>query len=568
MSESATPENAAPAGEQVLDAIIIGAGYSGMYALHRFRELGLKVRVYDQAGGVGGTWWWNRYPGARVDFPGGPLYCYTFSEELAKEWDWTETHPDQPSVLAYLNYVADKFDLRRDIQLETRVEAAEFDERARRWRIRTSDGQPVSSRYLICAVGTLSAAYKPAIPGLHDFAGETFHTGHWPQDKHVDFTGKRVGVIGTGSSGIQAIPRIAETAGHLTVFQRTPQYTIPARNKPLAPEVMRKVQDNWPETRREMIQSPAGFPLASLPTRAALDDTPEERTKVYEALWAQGGPAILFSYTDLLTNPEANRTLADFVRSKIRETVTDAETAEKLLPDYFIGAKRPPLDSDYYETYNRENVTLVDLREDPIAAITTSGVRTRSGEHHPLDMLVLATGYDAMTGALRRLNPTGRGGTKLDQKWADGAHTYLGMATANFPNLFMIHGPESPSVLYNMPMGAERQVDWVANCITYMQEHGLDVIEPAPAAELEWGAQVAELANQTLYPLTDSWYTGANIPGKPRQFAIHLNGILFYQTLDDVAANNYEGFVLEAALSSASPEDANRSCGPGCHPPP
>jgi cation diffusion facilitator CzcD-associated flavoprotein CzcO len=552
MPNSTTPHpDVASDKDAEFDAVIIGAGYGGMYALHRLRELGLKLRVYDQAGGVGGTWWWNRYPGARVDFLGGPLYCFTFSEDLVRGWDWEETQPDQPAVLAYLNYVADELDLRRDIQLNTRVDKAEFDEGTRRWRIATSDGQQVTAQFLIGALGTLSAPYKPAFPGIEEFAGECYHTGHWPQEKKVEFAGKRVGVIGTGSSGVQSIPEIAKRAGHLTVFQRTAQYAIPARNRALDPEVVRQYRDNWQQTRQEMFASPAGAPIgfAAAAQRSALEDTPEQRQEVYEALWQKGGAQLLFSsYNDILTNAEANNSLCEFVRSKIRETIHDSTTAEKLLPHYYIGTKRIILDSGYYETFNRDNVTLVDLIGDPIEAIKPTGVRTSSGEHE-LDMLILATGYDAMTGALLRLNPVGRGGTKLQDKWADGAHTYLGIGVSDFPNLFLIQGPESPSVLYNMPFGGERQGDWIADCIAYMRANDLNAIEATAEAESAWGARVQQIANYTLYPKTDSWYMGANIPGKPRQFAIHLDGIGYFKTLTEVATNHYEGFTTEAALT-------------------
>ena len=532
-----------------LDAVVIGAGFGGMYALYRLRETGLSVRVYDGAGGVGGTWWWNRYPGARVDIPGGPFYCYTFSEELVREWDWTETQPDQPSVLAYLDYVADKFNLRRDIQLNTWIRAARYDESTQRWALETSDGEIVSAQFLICAVGTLSAAYKPDIPGIDEFAGECYHTGRWPQEP-VEFAGKRVGVIGTGSSGVQAIPEIAREAKHVTVFQRTPQYSIPARNRPLDPEFVRQSRENWPALRRQMTASRSGT-LVPAAERSALEDTPEQRRQLYETLWREGGFRVLFSsYCDILTDKEANRTLADFVRSKIREIVRDPETAKKLMPDYYLGTKRQLLDGGYYETFNRDNVTLVDLREDPIHAITPGGVRTGGGEH-PLDILVLATGYDAITGALWRLNPKGRGGVSLENKWSGPFDTYLGMTIAGFPNLFMIHGPGTPSVLFNMPLGAELEAEWISNCVHYLRARGLGAIEPAPGVDRDWGEEVAEIANETLFPLTDSWYTGANIPGKHRQFNVHLGGPEYFQRLSEVAAKDYEGFVLEKKRSPA-----------------
>ena len=395
------------------DAVIIGAGVGGLYALHHLRKMGLSVRVYDGAPGVGGTWWWNRYPGARVDGPGSPFYCYTFSEDLVKEWDWAETQPSQQSVLEYLEYVADRFDLRRDIQLETWMRDARYDEEKQRWLVETHTGERVSAQFLICAVGTLSAAYKPDIPGIDTFAGECYHTGLWPQEP-VSFAGKRVGVIGTGSSGVQAIPEIAREAAHLTVFQRTPQYSIPARNRPLDPEITRQARENWDAIRAQLNANAVGMPF-KMSERLACEDTPEQRQALYEELWQKGGFHLLFSsYADLLTDKEANRSLADFVRGKIRETVRDPKTAAKLMPDYYLGTKRQLLDNGYYETFNRDNVTLVDLREDPLQEITPTGVRTATGEH-PLDMLVLATGFDAVTGALMRLNPKGRGGVGLKE---------------------------------------------------------------------------------------------------------------------------------------------------------
>jgi cation diffusion facilitator CzcD-associated flavoprotein CzcO len=525
------------------DAVVIGAGFGGLYALHHLRTMGLSVRVYDGASGVGGTWWWNRYPGARVDFPGSPFYCYTFSEELMQEWDWAETQPDQASVLAYLEYVADRFALRRDIQLKTWVHDARYDEAAQRWLIDTSTGERVSTQFLICAVGTLSAAFQPDIPGLDTFAGECYHTGRWPRES-VSFAGKRVGVIGTGSSGVQAIPEIAREARHLTVFQRTPQYSIPARNRPVDPEMIRQARENWAALREKMNTSPLGSPF-DVTDRLAISDTPEQRQARYEELWQQGGLHLLFSsYADIMTDKAANRTLADFVRGKIREVVRDPKTAAKLMPDYYLGTKRQLLDNGYFETFNRDNVTLVDLRDDPMQEITPTGVHTATGAH-PLDMIVLATGFDAMTGALLRLNPKGRGGLSLAEKWRTRFDSYLGITIADFPNLFMIHGPGSPSVLFNMPLGAERESTWIGDCIRYLRDRDLGAIEPTPEAEQNWDREVSDIANTTLYPLTDSWYTGANIPGKPRQFCVHLGGPLYFQRISEVAAHGYEGFILE-----------------------
>jgi len=525
------------------DAVVIGAGVSGLYALQHLRGMGLSVRVYDGANGVGGTWWYNRYPGARVDAPGSPFYCYTFSDELMQEWDWTETQSDQATVLSYLDYVADRFDLRRDIQLETWVQDAVYDEPAQRWTVETSTGLRASAQFLICATGALSTAHKPDIPGIEAFGGECHHTARWPREP-VSFAGKHVGVIGTGSSGVQSIPEIAREAAHLTVFQRTPQYTVPARNRPLDPEVLSHAREDWDAVRALMSKNPSGGPFEA-PTRSALDDTPEQRQALYEELWEQGGFSFFTDgYCDLLTSEEANRTAADFVRGKIREIVRDSETAAKLMPDYYLGTKRPILDNGYYETFNRDNVTLVDLREDPIEGITPAGVRTTMGDH-PLDMLVLATGFDAISGAMLHLNPKGRGGVALEEKWRNRIDTYLGIAIAGFPNLFMIHGPGTPGVLYNMPLGAERETEWIGNIVRHLREQGLGTVEPTPDAEEIWDREINEIANQTLYPLTDSWYTGSNIPGKPRQFCVHLGGPLYFQRISEVAAKDYEGFVFE-----------------------
>ena len=527
------------------DVVVIGAGVSGMYALHHLREMGLSVRVYDGASGVGGTWWYNRYPGARVDGPGSPFYCYTFSDELMKEWDWTETQSDQSTVLAYLEHVADRFDLRRDIQFETWVQDARYDEAAQRWTVETSTGECASAQFLICAVGALSAANMPDIPGINDFAGECYHTARWPHEP-VSFEGKRVAVLGTGSSGIQAIPEIAKEAAHVTVLQRTAQYAFPAGNRPLTPEDMREARENFEALREKMLAHTGGFPADST-MRSALEDTPEEREALYEKLWRRGGFGFfLESYYDIAINEEANQSLADFVRAKIRDIVHDPETAEKLMPDHFVMTKRPILENGYFETYNRDNVTLVDLREDPIERFTPSSVRTRSGDH-PIDMLVLATGFDAISGSMLRLDPRGRGGVSLKERWHDRFHNYLGLTVAGFPNLFMIHGPGSPGVFYNMPLGAERQLDWVGHFMRHLRERGLGAGEPTEASEEAWGAEVSGLANATLFPRTDSWWTGANIPGKPRYFSVYLGGSLYYHRLAEVAARDYEGFVFEPA---------------------
>jgi cyclohexanone monooxygenase len=526
------------------DVVIIGAGVSGMYAVHHFREMGLSVRAYDGATDVGGTWWYNGYPGARVDGPGSPYYCYTFSEELMKEWDWAETQSEQSDVLEYLEHVADRFDLRRNIQFETWVTDARYDETAQRWTVETSTGVRATARFLICAVGALSTANMPDIPGIATFAGECYHTGQWPHEP-VSFKGKRVAVIGTGSSGIQSIPEIAKEAAHVTVLQRTPQFAFPAGNRPITPEDMAEARANWQATLEKMHANMGGFPTDNNPDRSALEDTPEQRQAFYESLWQRGGFGFFQSlYGDIATSEEANATLADFVRGKIREIVKDPETADKLMPDHFVITKRPILEDGYFESFNRDNVSLVDLREDPIERFTEASVITQSGEH-PIDMLVLATGFDAISGSMLRLNPKGRAGVSLKESWKDGFHNYLGITIGGFPNLFMIHGPGSPGVFYNMPLGAERQMAWIGDFMRHLDKQGQGAAEPTTDSEEAWSGEVSAIANATLFPRTDSWWTGANIEGKPRGFSAYLGGTIYYMRIAEVAANDYEGFAFE-----------------------
>lgn len=535
------------------DVVVIGAGVSGMYALHHLREMGLSVRVYDGASGVGGTWWYNRYPGARVDGPGSPFYCYTFSDELMEEWDWEETQSEQSAVLEYIDHVADRFDLRRDIQFETWVRDARYDEASQTWTIETHTGVRACARFLICAVGALSTANLPDIPGIKDFAGECYHTGRWPHDK-VSFAGKRVAVIGTGSSGIQAMPEIAKEADHVTVLQRTAQFAFPAGNRPLTDEDRAKARAEWAEIKARMIENQGGFPHLNH-NRMASEATPEERTEFYEYLWQRGGFGFfLDNYMDIAFDEEANQSLSDFVRGKIREIVRDPATADKLMPNHFVMTKRPILEDGYFAAYNRENVSLVDLREDPIERFTENSVVTASGEH-PIDMVVLATGYDAISGSMLRLNPKGKGGVPLSERWADRFHNYVGLTIHGFPNLFMIHGPGSPGVFYNMPLGAERQISWVADLVTYLRERGLGAVQPSAESEDAWSAEVDALANATLFPRTESWWTGANVPGKPRYFSAYLGGSIYYQRIADIAAQDYQGFEFEKPGAVAASED-------------
>jgi len=526
----------------VVDAVIVGAGFAGLYMLHCLRGLGLSARVFEAGGGIGGTWYWNRYPGARCDVESMD-YSYSFCDELQQEWRWTERYASQPEILRYVEHIADRFDLRRDIQLETRVTAARFDERASRWQIETDRGDQVSARFCIMATGCLSSAQIPAFPGLESFAGTTYQTSHWPHSE-VDFTGQRVGVIGTGSSAIQSIPIIARQVASLVVFQRTPNFSAPARNGALDPEFERRVKADYAAFRQQARESRVGF-VVPANAESALAVSAEVRQREYEMRWQRGGLGFAAAFADLLTRQEANDTAAEFFRAKIRATVRDAAVAEALLPkDFPLGTKRICVDTDYYETFNRDNVTLVDLRSEPLEAITPRGVQTEATEYE-LDSIVFATGFDAMTGALLNIDIRGRGGSTLGDKWVDGPRSYLGIAIAGFPNLFTITGPGSPSVISNMMVSIEQHVDWIADCLSHMREANLYTIEVTTQAEDSWVAHVNEVANATLYPLAKSWYTGANIPGKPRIFMPYVGGVGAYRkTCDEIAAKNYEGFKL------------------------
>jgi cation diffusion facilitator CzcD-associated flavoprotein CzcO len=528
------------------DALVIGAGFSGLYQLLCLRDrLGLSVQVLEAGGGVGGTWYWNRYPGARCDSE-SHSYCYSFSEELSREWEWSERYPGPPEILRYLNHVADRFDLKRDIRFNTKVTSAHYDETANLWRVSTDAGEPLTAQFLITAVGCLSSANVPNIPGLDTFEGHWYHTGQWPHEG-VEFRAKRVGLIGTGSTGIQAAPVIAETAAHLTVFQRTANYSVPARNGPLTPEFKRYVKENTREIRQVTQASVNGHPWL-IADRSALETSPEERQAIYEAAWEEGGLRFRAAFRDLLTDKAANDTAAEFIRAKIRQIVKDPVTAAKLSDiDHPYASKRPPIDTDYFETFNRDNVELVDVRADPIERITPKGIRTRAAEY-PLDIIVFATGFDGMTGSLLRIDIRGRNGMPLSKAWAPGPRNYLGLQVAGFPNLFTVTGPGSPSVLCNMPVAIEQHVEWITDCIAHMREHGLTRIEPTPEAVESWVAKVNAAADATLLPQAKhSWYLGANIPGKPRVFMPYAGGMAKYRSIcAEVAAKHYEGFRLSA----------------------
>jgi cyclohexanone monooxygenase len=531
---------------ETYDVVVAGAGFAGMYLLHKLRGLGLSVRVYEQGDGVGGTWYWNRYPGARCDVE-SMQYSYSFSEELQQEWDWSERYAPQPEILKYANHVADRFNLRPDIQFNTRVDRAEFDERANTWSVATSGGNTVTTKYFVLATGCLSNARMPDIKGLANFKGKVYHTGHWPHEP-VDFTGQRVGVIGTGSSALQSVPVIAEQASHLTVFQRTANFSIPARNAVLTEAERQWFRAKYPEIRRFAREEARNGIYTDLPDRGALDDGDNERRARYEARWNRGGLTFMSVYNNLALDKAANDTAADFVREKIAEIVKDPQTAKLLQPNnHPIGSKRICIDTDYFATFNRPNVTLVDIKNNPIEEIIDNAVRT-GGKDYEVDALVLATGFDAMTGSVAKIDIRGRNGQTLNQKWAEGPKTYLGLMSVGFPNLFIITGPGSPSVLSNMIVSIEQHVDWITDCIAYMRDRGFDAMEAKQDAEDNWVAHVNEVAHTTLYPQANSWYMGANIPGKPQIFMPYIGGVGPYrQICNDVAAKGYEGFAMQAA---------------------
>lgn len=529
---------------RVYDAVIIGAGFSGLYQLHKLRDdLGLNVRVLEKGAGIGGTWYWNRYPGARCDSE-SYYYCYSFNKEIEQEWEWSERYPEHPEIRKYLNFVADKLDLKRDIQLETEVTSATFDDASNTWTVQTAGGETFQAPFLITAVGCLSTANVPKFKGLESFKGQWYHTGTWPHEG-VDFTGKRVGQIGTGSTGIQAIPVIAEEAAHLTVFQRTANYSIPSRNGPISPMEIEDTRKNYDAIWTQARGSTNGHPF-TISERSALSVSAAERDELYEGSWQRGGLRFRATFSDVLQNTKANDTASDFIRRKIHEVVKDPEIAERLTPrDHGFATKRPPIDTDYFEAYNRDNVLLVDLKAEPIVEITEKGVKTTAQEYE-LDIIVFATGFDALTGPLLNLNITGSKGYELREAWSAGPKTYLGLQTPHFPNLFTITGPGSPSVLCNMPIAIEQHVDWITTCIRDMRQKGQARIEAKPDAAERWVEHVNEAANATLLPMaSSSWYLGANVPGKPRVFMPYAGGFARYAGIcNEVTQSGYRGFSL------------------------
>jgi cation diffusion facilitator CzcD-associated flavoprotein CzcO len=526
------------------DAIIVGAGFSGLYQLHKLRNgLGLKVRVLEAAEGIGGTWYWNRYPGARCDSE-SYYYSYSFSRELEQEWEWTERYPEHGEIRRYLHFVADRLNLMPDIQLGTRVSSARFDDATDRWTVTAEGGEMFRAQFFIPAVGCLSSTNVPSLPGLESFKGKWYHTGQWPHEG-VDFTGKRVGLIGTGSTGIQAAPVIAAEAGHLTVFQRTANYSVPARNGPMTPEFIQDVKARYPEIRAAARSTTNGHPF-SISERSALSVSPEEREALYEEAWERGSLRFRAVFKDILTSKEANETASEFLRRKIKEIVKDPVVAERLTPrDHGFATKRPPIDTGYFETFNRDNVLLVDLKETPIERVTARGVKTTEKEHE-LDILVFATGFDALTGPFLAIDIRGSDGLSLRDAWAAGPRTYLGLQTPGFPNMFTVTGPGSPSVLCNMPVAIEQHVEWIAQCIADMREKGVQRIEATPEATGAWVEHVNEAAEATLLPqASSSWYLGANVPGKPRVFMPYAGGMARYAGIcETVAREGYSGFRL------------------------
>jgi cyclohexanone monooxygenase len=530
----------------VFDAIVVGAGFAGLYMLHRLRGLGFTARVYEAGGGVGGTWYWNRYPGARCDVE-SMQYSFSFSEELDQQWDWSEKYSPQPEILAYANHVTDRFGLRPDIRFDTRVTSATFDEAKNCWHVETDRGDRVSAKFCIMAVGCLSAANRPPFAGMEDFHGPIHHTGEWPHEG-VDFTGLRVGVIGTGSSAIQSIPIIAQQAAELTVFQRTATYSVPAWNEKLTPEYRKTVKADYPALRAKARARPTGF-YFPFNMKPALEATDEERTRQYEEAWKRGGLPFLGAFGDLLFEKAANDTIADFARAKIRGIVRDPVTADLLCPDNVFGCKRLCVDTGYFETYNLPHVKLVDVSKTPIQRFTTQGIEV-DGKEYPLDVIVCATGFAAMTGSFDRIKITGRNGLTLAEKWRSGPRAYLGVASVGFPNLFMITGPGSPSVLASMIQAIEQHVDWMLDCMAHLRDLGAATVEPIQTYEDEWIEHVNEVSKVSLRSTCSSWYVGTNIAGRPRVFMPYIGGFPVYvQKCNEVMSRGFEGFVIDGGTA-------------------
>ena len=528
---------------QEFDAVIVGAGFAGLYMLHRMGQIGLTARVLEAGSGPGGTWFWNRYPGARCDIE-SMQYSYQFDDKLQQEWEWTERYAAQPELLKYVAHVIERYQLAPDIQYNTRVSSARFDDASARWQVETENGERFSAQFCVMATGCLSSTNMPKFDGLEDFKGAVYHTGQWPHGG-VDFSGLRVGVIGTGSSAIQSIPIIAEQARHLQVFQRTPNYSVPAQNGPLDPALARSIKEHYPELRARGKTQFLAYDL-KMNNRLAADSTPEEIRAECEFRWHTGGLYFYGAFADMLISQQANDVVAQFVRDKIREKVRDPQVADLLTPTTVFGCKRICADTGYFETFNRDNVSLVDVSKQPIEHITASGLSV-GAQHYELDAIVFATGFDAMTGSLERIDIRGRTGLPLKEKWQAGPRTYLGLQTAGFPNLFTISGPGSPSVLTCMITSIEQHVDFIADAIVYMREHGSKCIEPVISAEDAWVDHVNEVAGGTLLNSCNSWYLGANVPGKPRVFMPYIGYPAYAEKCQQVVAKGYEGFKLDVA---------------------
>ena len=541
---AAVPERASTTQPDLeCDVVVVGAGFGGLYALHKLREIGFSVHGLEAAPDVGGTWYWNRYPGARCDVP-SLFYSYSWSPELRREWRWSNNYAGQDEILRYAQFVADRLDLRKLIEFDTKVASATFDEETERWIVRTDRGTCLRARFCVMATGGLSVPNTPDIPGVSDFEGEILHTARWPQEP-VNFEGRRIGIIGTGSSGVQAIPMIAQTAKQLVVFQRTPNFSVPARNRPLVEDDYTQFEAGFDDYIGSLERSDFG---RVPPTAFGAEIPPRDvQWARYEQLWRDGGSGgFLKAFPNILTSHEVNDVACDFVRQKIRETVKDPRTADALCPSgYPFGVKRLCVDTDYFKTYNRDNVELVNLREEPIQRITAHAVETAS-RHFELDALVFATGFDAVTGALLKVDISGRKGVTLKEAWSEGPKSYLGLTVVGFPNLFSITGPGSPSVIGNVITNCEYHVDWIAECLTHMRQRGLSTIEPDREAQSAWVEHVAEVANRTLFPKANSWYLGVNIPGKPRVFMPYI-GEGYRTTCKEIVADGYRGFTFGRA---------------------
>lgn len=542
---SATTYRVVVSNEADVDVVVVGAGFAGIYALHKFRSLGLTTRVFEAAPEVGGTWFFNRYPGARCDVESVD-YCYSFSDELQQQWSWSEKYATQAEILRYLNWVVDKLDLRGGITFNTRVTSAVFDDVAMRWTVSTDTGESVSARFAVMATGPLSAALTPDFPGLSTFEGEVYHTAHWPKET-VDFSGKRVAVIGTGSSGIQSIPIIAEQAESLVVFQRTPNYSVPAGNRGLTEEDIADYKAGYAERRRLSWRSGGGSPHIAHP-KLTMEATAQERRAAFEKRWELGGVLFSKTFSDQMTDIEANDEARRFYEEKVRAVIDDPDVADLLIPtDHPIGTKRICTDTNYFQTFNRSNVDLVSVRSTPIESIDATGITT-SAARFDVDAIVLATGFDAMTGALAKIDIVGRNGHTLHDDWADGPRTFLGLCVDDFPNLFLVSGPGAPAVLANMVLHAEAHVNWIADAISYLDSHGHTAIEATATAVEDWNTELNRRAQASLFTKANSWYMGSNVPGKPRVFMLFIGGFAAYLDIcNEVANAGYKGFDLVKA---------------------